>query len=73
MLTVNGKTVEWTCWHCGLGSVWDKKYPGLYRRPRIVEDEDGTVRVICPFCGRTSREDADLLREETEEEPDGRA
>ena len=61
MINVNGSTIEWTCWHCGLGFVWDKKYPGLYRRPRIVEDEDGAKRIICPYCGRTSKDGAELF------------
>ena len=41
--------------------MFDKKYPGLYRRPRIVEDEDGSKRIICPYCGRTSKDGAELF------------
>ena len=69
MITVNGNTIEWTCWNCGLGSVWDKKYPGMYRRPWIIEDEEGTKRIVCPFCGRSSRADDKLLEEILKEEP----
>ena len=61
MINVNGKTVEWTCWHCGLGSIWDTKYPGLYRRPRTTVNEKGELFVICPFCGRCSKEDPELF------------
>lgn len=63
MITKSGKVTEWTCWHCGLGVVYDSKYGGLFRRVIAEREEDG-ARVVCPFCGRVSREDAALVPEE---------